>query len=88
MILRNKVESILSMSGWEVGWLKKGPAIFGEGKASLVAQTSKDSACNPGGLGSVPGLGRSPGEGKGYPPQYSYLENSMDKGAWQVQRIL
>ena len=34
MILRNKVEPILSMSGWEVGWLKEGPAIFGEGKAS------------------------------------------------------
>ena len=35
-------------------------------------------------LGSVPGLGRSPGEGKGYPPQYSGLENSMDTGAWQA----
>ena len=41
MILRNKVEPVLSMSGWEVGWLKEGPAIFGEGKASLVAQTVK-----------------------------------------------
>ena len=42
--------------------------------ASLVAE----SACNAGDLGSVPGLGRSPGEGKGYPLQYSGLENSMD----------
>ena len=33
-------------------------------------------------LGSVPGLGRSPGEGKGYPLQYCGLENSMDRGAW------
>ena len=33
-------------------------------------------------LGSIPGLGRSPGEGKGYPLQYSGLENSMDRGAW------
>ena len=33
--------------------------------------------------GSVPGLGRSPGEGNGYPLQYSCLENSMDRGAWQ-----
>ena len=38
----------------------------------------KESACNAGDLGSVPGLGRSPGEGNGYPLQYSGLENSMD----------
>ena len=37
----------------------------------------KESACNAGGLGLIPGLGRSPGEGKGYPLQYSGLENSM-----------
>ena len=38
----------------------------------------KESACNVGDLGSIPGLGRSPGKGKGYPLQYSGLENSMD----------
>ena len=38
----------------------------------------KESACNVGDLGSIPGLGRSPGERKGYPLQYSGLENSMD----------
>ena len=38
----------------------------------------KDSACNVGDLGSIPGLGKSPGEGKGYSLQYSGLENSMD----------
>ena len=38
----------------------------------------KESTCNVGDLGSVPGLGRSLGEGKGYPLQYSGLENSMD----------
>ena len=38
----------------------------------------KESACNMGELGSIPGLGRFPGEGKGYPLQYSGLENSMD----------
>ena len=38
----------------------------------------KESACNAGDLGSIHGLGRSPGEGKGYPLQYSGLENSMD----------
>ena len=40
--------------------------------------TGKESACSAGDLGSVPGLGRSPGEGKGYPLQYSGLENSRD----------
>ena len=38
----------------------------------------KESACNVGDLGSIPGLRRSPGEGIGYPLQYSDLENSMD----------
>ena len=38
----------------------------------------KESACNAQDLGSIPGLGRCPGEGKGYPLQYSGLENSMD----------
>ena len=38
----------------------------------------KESACNIEELGSIPGLGRFPGEGKGYPLQYSGLENSMD----------
>ena len=39
---------------------------------------SKESACNVGDLSSIPGLGRSPGEGKGYSLQYPDLENSMD----------
>ena len=43
---------------------------------------SKESACNAGDPGSVPGLGRLPGEGHGNPLQYSYLENPMDGGAW------
>ena len=42
-----------------------------------MAQQVKESACDAGDLGSVPGLGRSPREGKGYPLQYSSLENSM-----------
>ena len=44
----------------------------------------KESAYNAGDLGSIPGLGRSPGEGNGYPPQYSCLENPMDRGAWRA----
>ena len=43
---------------------------------------SKESACNVGDLGSIPGLGRSPGEGNGNPLHYSCLENSMDRGSW------
>ena len=42
----------------------------------------KESACNAGDLSSVPGMGRSSGEGNGNPQQYSCLENSMDRGAW------
>ena len=45
---------------------------------------SKESACNAGDLGSIPGSGRSPGEGNGYPLQYSCQENSIDKGVWQA----
>ena len=41
-----------------------------------------ESACNAVDPSLIPGLGRSPGEGNGYPLQYSSLENSMDRGAW------
>ena len=40
----------------------------------------KESACNAGDVSSIPGSGRSPGEGNGYPLQYSCLENSIDRG--------
>ena len=42
----------------------------------------KESACNAGDLDSLPGWGRSPGEGNGYPLQSCGLENSVDRGAW------
>ena len=51
----------------------------------LVTQAKKNLPANAGDTGdagSVPGLGRYPGEGSGYPLQYSCLENSMDRGAW------
>ena len=54
---------------WEIGDFPGGS----DGKAS---------ACNAGDPGSIPGLGRSPGEGNGNPLQYSCLENPLDKGAW------
>ena len=51
--------------------------------------SSKESACNVGDLGSIPGLGRSPGEVNSYPLQYSGLENSMDciVHGYSLQRV-
>ena len=45
---------------------------------------NEESAHNAWDPGSIPGSGRSPGEGDGYPLQYSCLENSMDRGAWKA----
>ena len=45
----------------------------------------KESACNVGDLGVIPGWGRYPGEGTGNPLQYSYLENSRDRGGWRAR---
>ena len=47
-----------------------------------VSSDGKESACNVGDLGSIPSLGRSPGEGNGNPLQYSCLQNPMDRGSW------
>ena len=44
----------------------------------------KESTCNAGDTGSIPGLGRSPGEGNGNPLQYSCLGNLMNRGAWRA----
>ena len=48
------------------------------------SSVSKESACNVRDLDSIPGSGRSPGEGNGNPLQYSCLENPIDRGAWQA----
>ena len=50
----------------------------------LGGSDSKESFCIAGDPGSVPGWGTCPGERNGNPLQYSYLENSMDRGAWQA----
>ena len=47
----------------------------------------KESSCNARDPGSIPGLGRSPGEGHGNPFQYSCLESPKDRGAWRVTAI-
>ena len=56
--------------------------VFNTFKSSPGGSGGKASACNAGDLGSIPGSGRSPGEGNGTPLQYSCLENPMDRGAW------
>ena len=50
----------------------------------IYLKKKKESACNAGNLGSIPGSGRSPGGGHSNPLQYYCLENSMDRGAWWV----
>ena len=50
----------------------------------LGGSHGKESTCSTGDLGSIPGSGRSPGEGNGDPLQYSRLENPMDREAWQA----
>ena len=57
-------------------------SILGDGMGFPGGSEIKASACNVGDWGSIPGLGRSPGEGNGNPLQYSCLENPMDGGAW------
>ena len=49
-----------------------------------ISSNGKESACDAGDQSLIPGLGRSHGEGNGYPLQYSVLENSMEGGAWWV----
>ena len=50
------------------------------------SSVGKEAACNEGDCSLIPGLGRSPGEGKGYPLQYSGLENSMDS-PWGLKEL-
>ena len=53
-------------------------------RASLSDSDGEESAHSEGDLGSMPGLGRSPGEGNGNPLQHSCLDNPMDRAAWQA----
>ena len=68
---------------WPKSWI--GQKVHLSFSFSLMAQTMKHpSTCNARDPGLIPGSGRSPGEGNGYVLQYSYLKNSMDRGAWQT----
>ena len=51
----------------------------------LAGSDGKEASCNAGNWGSIPGSGRSNGEGNGYPLQYSCLENPMDRGAQRAR---
>ena len=55
-----------------------------KGEGFRGGSDGEESACNAGEQGSIPGLGRSPGEANGNPLQYSCLENSMDRGDWKA----
>ena len=73
-----EIKTPVSMQGGD--WF----SFLGPWKDFPVAQVIKESACDAEDQGSIPGLGRSSGEGNGNPVQYSCLENSMDKEAWQT----
>ena len=67
--------------------LEQGQATHSSILGLAYVSAGKKSACNAGEPGLIPELGRSPGEGKGYPVQYSGLENSMDYIVHGIQRV-
>ena len=71
-----------SRASWRDGTSTPSSTQFGPGFGRPGGSDSKESACNAEDLGSITGLGRSPGEGNSYRLQYLGLENSMDRGAW------
>ena len=74
-------EILVQFLGQEISWRRdrlSTPVFMGFPGGSY----SKESACNAGGLGLIPGLGRSPGGEHGNPHQYSCLENPEDRKAW------
>ena len=75
--LPTKQEMWVRSLGWKISGERIGYSLQ-YSWASLVAQDGKESTCNVGDLGLIPG------EGNGYPFQYSGLENSMDRGAWRA----
>ena len=72
--------------GWEIPWRRDRlptPVFLG----FPCGSAGKEYACSVGDLGLIPGLGRSPGEGKVYPLQYSGLENSMKCSSWGCKEL-
>ena len=78
MSLSKLTEMVKDMETWRA-------AVYGLTESGFPhSSVGKESACNAGDLGLIPGLGRSPGEGNGKPLQYSCLENPMGRGARQA----
>ena len=93
--LEKEIATHSSILAWEIPWTEEPGRLQSMGsqrvKHNLVTKqgfphssVGKESTCNAGDLGSIPGLGRSPGEGNANPLQYSCLGNSMDRGAWRL----
>ena len=78
LILHASTEKNIQPSFCKALWEKLGFPIVD----FLGGSDGKESSCNAGDPGSIPGSARSSGEGNGYPLQYSCLEKSMDRGAW------
>ena len=78
-------EMVMDREAWcaAIHWVKKSWTWFIDW-ITTAGSESKESACNAGDQGSIPGLGRSPGEENGYTLQYFCLKNPMDRGAWQA----
>ena len=82
MIKRKK--KFLHKVGIEGTYLNKIKTIYDKSMSFPGGPDGKESACNVGDWGLIPGSGRSLGERNGYPFQYSCLENSTDRGGWQA----
>ena len=83
-----EVDAMLSSRGsFNPGIESRSPALQADSllpSGFLSSSKSEESTCIAGDPDSIPGLGRSFGEGNGYPFQYSFLENPMDRGVWQA----
>ena len=96
--LEKEMATHSSFLAWRLSWTEDSGKLQSMGSQSvghdqvtntffwgfLGGSDSEETARHVGNQGSIPGSGRSPGEGNGYPLQYSSLENPMDKGAWRA----
>ena len=88
-LIASKGPHLLVPSPWVLGFNISNLKVYIHTMGCPGGSDGKESTCNAGQLGSIPGSGRSLGEGNDYPLQYSCLKNSMDRGAWQttVRRV-
>ena len=81
---RRGEEATAALSRWQRKWKTHGEETKHKLEGKNNGSDGKESACNVGDLGLIPGWGRSPGEGIGNPLQDSCLENPMDRGTWRA----